>query len=211
MRLHPALLVLLLAGCFDPGPGPAGWDADPDCANNSPPAIGNVELNSLEIIEERDEPRDDDDDSGEEVRYYTMSIHFDWVDPGVSGAEDPPNLVGGGYFSAEIFGFDTPDFPFTRGNLVEACVMPASEADPNPCAPYGHGSAGCTSEGAVDTCTQGELTIPLTSDQGGFPNDELVELEFRIRDTCGATSNEKSASYQPGTGLAVEGGGEGEE
>ena len=210
MRLRHCLALLLLLGCYDPGGGPAGWDADPDCAGNSPPAVGNVEINSIEVVDEDagDDDAMDDDDSGEPVRYYTMSIHFDWVDPGVSGAEDPPNLIGGGYFSAEIFGYDTPDFPFDRVNLVEACVVPASEANPDPCGVYGHGSAGCSSAGAVDTCTQGEFTLPLIAEDGGFPSDEIIELEFRIRDACGATSNEKAASYQPGTGLAVEGGGE---
>ena len=207
-----ALICLLLSGCFDPGPSAVGWDGGPACANNSPPAVGNVELNSV-LIPEEDQPGDDDDgadddDSAAPVRFYSLSIHFDWVDPGVSGAEDPPNLVGGGHFSSEILGQNTPDLGFTRANLVDACSAPSTEADPNPCGAYAHGGAGCSSPDAVDTCTTGEFTVLVGAEGLGFPNNELVELEFRIRDACGATSNTKSATYQPGQGLVVEDAGE---
>ena len=138
-------------------------------------------------------------------------MHFAWVDPGASGATDPPNLVGGGHFSSEVLGQTTPELRFSRTNLVESCSTPATEADPNPCGAYGHGMAGCTSENDVETCTAGEFTVLMGSEGIGFPNDEFVEIEFRIRDACGATSNTKSASYQPGSGLrAEEAGGEGE-
>jgi len=209
VRRAAAVLALLLVGCFDPGPGPGGWNADPDCANNNPPAIGNVEINSIEVLDEDvgDDDAGDDDDSVEPVRWFSVSVHFDWVDPGVSGAEDPPNLIGGGFFSAEVFGADVPDYPFTRPNLVAACAMPATAENPDPCSVYGHGQGGCSSEGAVDTCNTGEFTVPLAG-EGGFPNDRMMELQFRIRDACSATSNEKSASYLPGSGMAVEGGGE---
>lgn len=190
-----------LAACFDGGGPIAGWDGGSDCQSNNPPAIGNVEMNSLEIEEEE---RGGDDDDSADVRWYLMSIHFDWVDPGAEGAEDPPNLVAGGYFSGEIFGYDLPDFEFTRANLVDACAAPGVEGNPDPCAAFGHGSTGCPSEETIDQCTQGEFTLPLEAEGGGFPGDVVLDVEFRIRDACGATSNEKAASYQPGTGMAVE-------
>jgi hypothetical protein len=192
-----AALGLVAAGCWSVPPA-TGWDGTEDCSSNNPPAIGNVEINSIEIPTE--EPTDDDDSAT--VALYTLSVHFDWVDPGVPGAEDPPNLIAGGYWSGEIFGYDVPDILFNRDNLESTCGVPA-EGDTSPCAVFGHSSAGCSS-GSTEGCTQGEFTIPFTEDFGGFPGDEEVVMEFRIRDACGGTSNEKSATYLPGTGLAVE-------
>jgi hypothetical protein len=193
MRRTPALLAVpvlaaLLAGCPAFDGTPYSYDADGEnCHLNNPPAVGNVELNSIYF---------------EEELKWMVSIHFDWVDPGVQGAEDPPNMVLG-QFSIEFFRATTEDITLTREHLEGACV-PGPEGDPSVCAVFGHSMGGCPD---AITCSQGELTVPYQPLDFDWVEDEEIELEFRVRDACGAVSNEKSATYTIGSGLAVEGGG----
>ncbi len=192
-----ALVALFATGCptFEGVPysyGPNGID----CPSNNPPAVGNVELNSF---------------FDPTLETFFFSIHFDWVDPGVQGAGDPPNMRGG-RFTAEIFGYTTPDIELTEDVLVRACSWPEVEdGASDPCVLSGHGSSGCPPGGNDDSCTQGEITVPIFSPDGAFTDGQILDLEFRVRDLCDATSNEKSATYQIGSGLAVEGGGGGDD
>ncbi len=182
------VLALLLAGCptFDG----SAWGYGPDgenCHANHPPAIGNVELNSFFVPE---------------WETWMFSIHFDWVDPGVSGAEDPGNMLGG-WFTAEVLNAIAQDVELDRGVLEAACTWTSIEDELNPCVLSGHSTSGCPDAAA---CSQGELTVPYLPEWQMQEDDEIL-LEFRVRDACSATSNEKTATYVVGSGLAVEGGG----
>lgn len=194
-RFLPLLaLILPLAGCPVPGGSPVYiTEYGEVCNANSPPAIGNVELNSF---------------VPPNGTSNLLSIHFDWIDPGVSGAADAPNLESG-WFTAEIGGYIAEDIVLTEDILVRACnsePFENGEETVNYCTMAGHGLAGC-SAGAVETCSSAELTIIYQAEGDGFQDDQVVQMEFRIRDRCLGTSNEKSASYVIGSGLAVEGGG----
>lgn len=190
----PALPLLgaMLAGCptFEGPP----WSYSPygeGCETNNPPVIGNVEVNSFYVVE---------------WETWMFSIHFDWVDPGVEGAEDVPNMLGG-RFTAEMMGADAEDADLTRTILENACTWPPPEGeDPDPCDLSGHSMTGCPS-GSVDACNQGEITRPYLPDWL-MQEDDVIQIEFRVRDACDATSNEKAVTYVIGSGMAVEGGGE---
>ena len=188
-------LVLLMTGCPTFEGTPQSYDAGGvNCHANSAPAIGNVEINSL---------------PSEEAETYLVSLHFDWVDPGVSGAEDPSNLLGG-HISIEFFGGSTEDIRLDRRILEEACTWESEvEDDPSPCLPFGHSLAGCAD--AKDNCPQGEITGLFVPLDFTWVQDEEIELEFRIRDACGAMSNEKAATYEIGSGMAVEDGADGDD
>jgi len=161
-----------------------------NCGENRPPLIRYVELNSFI-------PEGSID--------YAMSVHFDWLDPGESEATQAPNFEGG-LFSMEFGGRLSEDIEITEGLLVAACSPTPTEEEPNPCAAAGYSLGGCA-PGQIDTCVAGELTflwVAVTPLQSG----EFVDLEFRAHDRCQGTSNEKSATYEIGSGLAVEGGGD---
>ena len=188
-------LILLTSGCPTFEGTPYSYDEDGEnCHANSPPAVGNVEINSLQ---------------SEEEETWLISLHFDWVDPGVSGAGDPPNMLGG-HIAIEFFGGSTDDIPLNRQILEDACTWePEVEGDPSPCIPFGHSMSGCAD--AKENCPQGEITGIFVPLDFTWVQDEEIELEFRIRDACGATSNEKAATYEIGSGMAVEGGGAGDD
>jgi hypothetical protein len=44
------------------------------------------------------------------------------------------------------------------------------------------------------------------SDDNGVAEGDIITMEMRIRDTCGMTSNSKTATYALGQGLIVENG-----
>ena len=170
MRIWPLLLAALCLSACGVEEGPYyGYDpSGEECINNSPPAIGNLEMNS----------QFDND----EVRWL-FSLHFDWADPGIQGASDPPNLVGG-YFSSELFGYASEDIVFTAGLLQAACGALDPETGASGCIGLGHSLNGCPS-GGVLSCTEGEFTVPYISLDGPLEEDQEIEIEFRIRDACG--------------------------
>ncbi len=167
-----------------------GWDpGGVDCINNSPPAIGNLALNSDELS----------DGNG---WFYT--IHFAWADPGVSGASDPPNLLGG-HFSSEVFQREfAEDIELTAERLESGCSTPptGAEGEIDICSLAHPGTAGCGT-GGVEGCTNATFTISYVGSPP-LEEGEVIDTEFRIRDLCGATSNEMSIVYTLGSGLLVE-------
>ncbi len=163
-------------------------DRGENCGDNRPPLVGNVELNSF---------------LPEGAVDYSLSIHFDWLDPGETEATQAPNLEGG-VFSIEFSDAASQDVAITEDLLVAACFPTPSEDNANPCAGSGHSLGGC-SPGQIDTCVGAEVTFiyqAAPAVQGDF-----IDMEFRIHDRCDGTSNEKSATYEVGSGLAIEGGG----
>ena len=188
MRILLTAILVLLAGCYPAPEIPDGHDAGGvDCANNSPPFIANLEMNSFE------------QDGGDGL--WLLSLHFDWADPGIAGAADRPNMSGG-YISAEEQTFSFPTKWITPEHLVSTCIEPPDLA--GSCLAAGHGSNGCNSVNDLETCTQGELTMLLTSDDGGFSKYQDILLEFRVRDRCGDQSNFKLVEYEVGSGHLVE-------
>jgi hypothetical protein len=187
MRVH-LLAILLLTGCYDAAQIPDGHDAGGvDCATNSPPFIANVEMNSIQP------------DGGDGL--YIVTLHFDWADPGIAGAADRPNMAGG-YISGELQDFTFPTVWITPEELVSTCIAAPELADI--CGEAGHGTNGCSSVDDLESCTQGELTLVGTSDDGGYQKYEQLLLEFRVRDRCGDQSNFKLIEYEVGSGHLVE-------
>ncbi len=188
MRFLLIAIALFATGCWTdsglPLPGDPGAQG---CAENSPPFIANVEMNS----------QFDPDTEG-----WQLALHWDWADPGVGGASDPPNMEGG-YVSGEIVGFEMRSLFFTEAALVNSCISYIEEGsaiDPenDPCENVPFGRAGCTAN-SLDTCTQGEMTYLLGAEDPLQQYQDIV-MEFRVRDRCGAASNEKFIEYEIGSG-----------
>jgi|GEM_PF-2815878 len=194
-RVFP-LFALFLMGC-PTNPAITGWDGiynDSDVANclgNSPPFIANVEMNSFAP------------DPLAGALGWSYTVHFDWADPGVAGAEDIPNIWNGLY-SHERQGVSSPDYVLDETALTSTCLSGVNEATGDPaCAGTGHGMSGCT-PGSIETCTQGELTYgPVTAEDILFDGQD-IEVRFRIYDECGLSSNEKVVQYTIGAGLQSE-------
>ncbi len=182
----------LLAGCTPLGSAPIHINEfGENCYGNSPPAVGNVQINSF---------------APAEGQTTYMSINFEWIDPGVSGASDAPN-VWGGNFTTEFSGYVAQDFELDEPLLTSACNVPPPEdpEDPNLCSISGHPMNGCSSTD-IESCPGGTLTF-IYQAEDGFQDGQVVDIEFRLRDRCEGTSNEKSATYLIGSGLAIEGAG----
>jgi hypothetical protein len=186
------LLLPLLAACGPATPTVNGWDpgvSAADCLVNSPPFIGNIEMDSAFVNEA-----------------WYVSIHFDWADPGRQGATDPPNLLFG-YFSAEARGFDFPSAWLRPQELEAACILGPDDLEAGAtCAGFGSNDEGFphhTFDGCADAanCQQGELTAVVLPENGVeyMPFD----VTFRIRDRCGIQSNEVTIPYVLGDGLQV--------
>ncbi len=176
----------LLGACAPANPILTGGDPGAaGCSTNTPPAIANVELFSW---------------FDEALSSYYWSIHFDWRDPYPSENGDPPNLVGG-YISLEVLTYDADSRWFDEATLTTACDSGMLDE----CTDAGHGMTGCP-EGAVDTCTQGEMTFPFSSFDGPLIEGQELVFEFRVRDRCGASSLDKGGSYVIGSGRVSESG-----
>jgi hypothetical protein len=191
LLLSLALMAPALAGCPADNIIPVHVnDRGENCGDNRPPLIGNVELNSY---------------IPEGAIEYNLSIHFDWLDPGETTASQAPNLEGG-RFSVEFNDALSLDVDLTMDILEAACFPIPSEDAENPCAGAGHSLGGCATN-QVDTCVGAEVTFIYLA--APAVRGEFITMEFRIHDRCDGTSNEKSATYEIGSGLAIEGAGGG--
>lgn len=217
MRWLPIAIVFFCLGC-PPVPTPLyGFDAGgTDCASNSAPFLGGVEMNSRPTS----------------AGTYLLSLSLTWRDPGLSGAEDGQNMRGG-YLSGEIVGHSFPSQWIAPEHLDTGCIDP--EAAPGACLDSGHGAGdeagdvetpdghrGCGDSSDPVGCQQGELTFFLENEDG-FEQYTSLSLEFRIRDRCGGTGVfedlcnpdstvrqiSKVVNYEIGSGLRTDGCGEG--
>jgi hypothetical protein len=188
-----------LPACFAPPAPVYGYDPGAEgCLENGAPAIGNTEINSW-IDETLSEPPSEEDPDG--LEFWLLSIHFDWIDPESGGS--PPNMLGA-YFNAEIFHYNVSSIVLNEAELESACAADNGGEDVSAadlCDASGHSMSGCSD---AATCAQGEMTVAIVPAGDAFADSQEIELEFRVRDRCGATSNEKIASYHIGSGLAVE-------
>jgi hypothetical protein len=172
-----------------------GWDpGGSNCAQNTAPFIDNVQVNSAYVGE---------------VEQWILVVGFNWADPGTGGASDPPNLRGG-EFSIELSGIVSDDILLTEGILESGCT---GDTDPEVgtatyCSLLTIGG-GCPN-GGVSSCGTASLSVPgyivPASDDNGVAEGDIITMEMRIRDTCGMTSNSKTATYALGQGLIVENG-----
>lgn len=191
MRTLPLLALLAAAGCMDLSTVPAGWDPGADdaaCAQNAPPFIGNFAMDSAE--------------SGERGA-WVVGIHFDWADPGIAGAADPPN-VEFGYVTVQAQGYVLWSSVVRPQDLVHGC-MEYDDTDNGLGQPVGcptagftqFGSAGCPA-GSIDTCTAGQLNIAWSGE--GASQFSPLDMIVRMRDRCGDVSNEFGLQYDVGDG-----------
>ncbi len=188
MRFLLIAIALFATGCWTDSGLPLSGDPGAEgCAENSPPFIANVEMDSEPL------------DNGEG---WQLALHWDWADPGVGGASDPPNMEGG-YFNGEAVGFEVRSLFFTEAILVNSCMTYVEEGSPidpeaDLCDGVPFGRAGCTPN-SLDTCTQGEITR-LFAFETPLQQYQDIVMEFRVRDRCGAASNEKFIEYEIGSG-----------
>lgn len=190
-----AIAAALLAACTPLGSAPIHINEyGENCYGNSPPAVGNVQINSF---------------SAPTGPTIYMSINFEWIDPGISGASDTSN-VWGGDFTTEFSNYIAQDYEIDEALLTSACnVLPPEDSEsPNLCSISGHPMNGCSSTD-VEICPGGTMTF-IYQAEDGFQDGQVIDIEFRLRDRCEGTSNEKSATYLIGSGLAIEGAGEDE-
>lgn len=196
MRL--LLSAVLLAGCFE-GEGLPAWDvaSDPACEGNSPPVVGNLETNSTCInennLECRFPPVDDNGDPDppwdwvpDASQIWTLGVQFAYRDPGVEGAGDPPNMVGG----------------LASGELDGHSVNSAWLVDVNDYLP--------TSEEQRQVFPidpDAETGIIPVSVEGleGWTLGSRVRMAFRVYDGCEAVSNDTEVEYLIGFGHWIDG------
>lgn len=199
MRFLPIAIVLLTTGCWTDSGLPLVGDAGATgCDGNSPPFIANIEMASW---------------FDDNTALWQLGLHWDWADPGIGGASDPPNMEGG-YVSGEAVGFEVRSLFFTEASLVDSCILYSEEgssvvAEGSPCDAAPFSRVGCTAN-SLETCTQGEMTYLLNFEDALVQYQDIV-LEFRVRDRCGASSNEKFIEYEIGSGHLLENPEEGDE
>ena len=190
MRLGPLLLVLLTAVGCQPLPAASGWDpAGENCATNTGPYIGDVQINS---------------EFNSEEETWLLVLGLRWQDPGTQGAGDPGNMLGG-EFTYELSGFASEDVELTSLVLESGCAGDPDSEDGTTafCSLVSVGNACPPGQAAV--CQAGGLAVPLvlTPANPDFPvleGDEIY-VSLRTRDACGMTSNTVSGQYAIGTGL----------
>lgn len=111
---------------------------------------------------------------GEEAFGMAMCIHVDWFDPGPDESgnvgSDAPNMFGG-LLSVEISGYDA------GSDWLDDLPAPV---------------------GVTPGAPSGELEYVRCLEES--QPDELVHFAIRVRDRCGLSSNEKTASYYLGGG-----------
>lgn len=170
-----------------------GWDpGGNNCAQNTAPFIDNVQVNSAYVAA---------------AELWLLVVGFNWADPGSGGASDPPNLLGG-EFSIELSGMVSDDILLTQGVLESGCT---GDTDPEEGTATYCGlltvGGGCPN-GGVASCGTASLSVPgfiVPVSEDDTPSEgDTVTMEMRIRDTCGMTSNSKTATYVLGQGLIVE-------
>jgi len=184
MRLLPLLAAVLL-GC-PASPLTTGWeDSFDDCVGNSPPFLANVEFAFLLVppLEPLPDPPP--------APTFLVGVHFDWADPGVAEAADPPNLWNG-ELTAELGGtvaLDVPDYRLDEQRLVSTCVSPlvGDLLGQEACEAMPFSFTGCT-PGDLEACSQGELNLGPLGPEGGYAINDFVALTFRIVDRCGLPS-----------------------
>jgi hypothetical protein len=149
-------LALLAASC---GPGAAPVFGDEECVGNTPPLIGNLEVNSVFV---------------EESEMWAVCFHVDWIDPGEdelgNRGSDAPNMYGG-LFSIELGGVNATSEWIDEG--------------PSPL-------------GVTIGATEGELEWSKCIEDS--KEDQQLHFALRLRDRCGAASNEKTGTYYIGGG-----------
>lgn len=189
------LVALLGTGCAAP-PGSADWIDPAECGANTAPTIGNITVNSA---------------FDDELLAWRMCFSLDWIDPGRDDAgnlgSDAPNMLGG-YFSGEFtaaavesvwFGADAAPVGTTSGTLETGLCSeewaPTEElltryadpdADPEDPAP--------DTSGCVDADNDG------SSDLADCFAGAEIHFAVRVRDACGAPSNDMTGVYVLGVG-----------
>ncbi len=84
-----------------------------ECVGNTPPLIGNLEVNSYPLVDSAVDPPT--------VVGWGICFHVDWQDPGLDDAgnrgSDPPNMYGG-LVSAELTGYNLEHFWLDEDRIV---------------------------------------------------------------------------------------------
>jgi len=186
-----SLSVLITSGCAVPPTQIDGYDEYAEgCDTNSPPAIANIEVNSVP-----------DDQEGFEGGYL-LSFHFDWRDPNPPDDSQAQNMVGG-YMSINMQGWEFNSRWIDEDLLLNGCAASSFELF---CQPLGYtpGSVGCSASAAAD-CTTGQITWPIRGGDSLLAEGSEILFEMRVRDRCGAVSSEKNnyeaGAYVIGSGL----------
>ena len=184
-----------MLGCSSPG------DSDPQapgpCDTNTPPAAGNLIINS---------------EFDPEASGWRVCLSVDWVDPGVGDdgvqGTDPPNMFPGGYFSAEFTAATVPSVWLNEEQGGDGATSGTFET--GVCSDeWAPGEALTTLYPPPDELAEG--VTPDYSDCTDWDGDGVQEREdcfaggnlnyaVRLRDGCGPSSNVIRGSYALGSG-----------
>ncbi len=187
MRLLLALAALLLAACAPEPPGIPVGNADSEaCQANSAPFLGNLRIDSActvgpDLSDCRSDAGKEAIALGEEPS-WALLVDIDYADPGIAGATDPPNMVGGlvttelslGYFGS-FWLYDVDDYTPAEGSTSYLPV--------------------------VRDATQGTILFPALVPEIEVDYYSPATFNVRVRDACDRESNNVSCRYLMGTGL----------
>lgn len=179
--MRALLAGLLLAACAPPAPqipAPLG------CEDNTPPFIGNLTMDSTcevgePVVDCGSEEGQDAIEAGEEP-IWSLIVGFLYADPGVEGAGDPPNMVGG-MISGEL----------SLGQFTSFWLYDPVDFNPGEDPTYV----------PVDReATSGELLLPILIPEIRVDYYSPATINLRVRDGCDVPSNEIGCRYLMGTG-----------
>ena len=183
-------LAMTTAGCTYEGPVIESWDeGGVDCNSNSNPRLGAWWLNSGPYLLANGTPSDSE---------WVIASHFAWRDPDPPESDDAQNMVGG-WISMEIENAEG-SLPYIDAEWLENGCPTGQESF---CSALGFPSnnTGCSGPG----CRDGWLTLPIRSEDGLFVEGAAFHVVVRVRDRCGAASNERDTyakgRYVIGSGL----------
>ena len=171
----------LLGSCAPPA---AQIPYSTQCEGNTAPFIGSLKIDSACIVSSP--PTDCTTEEGQqalengEEPEWSLFVEFLYADPGVNGASDPANMVGG-MVSGEI----------SLGQLGSLWIYDPLEHDPGENPNYV----------PVDReATTGLLVLPRLIPEIPVEHYSPATMAFRVRDACDAQSNDINCRYSMGTG-----------
>ena len=176
------LLAALLPACA-PTVQPLGGSAD--CADNSAPFIGNLTMNSTcaigpELVDCFTTAGQEFLHLGIEEAVWDLTTEFQFADPGIAGATDPPNMVGG-----------MVSWELSLGGQGSAWLYDPLDFDPGERSGYLAVERGAP---------QGLIALPAYLPETELSYQSPATLNVRVRDACDVESNNISCRYLMGTG-----------
>lgn len=193
-RVGALLLLAPAAGCFEGSDIPRGVD---QCTGNTAPFVGNLTVDSFCADDEGNPcpptvnpfdpqeitiPAEDPPTTPPDGFQWRLLVGFTMADPGLSGATDLPNLVGG-FLTVMTLGSE----PATR--IFWPTTQPGDPEPPSNAIPLD------------PTASQVELLLEYYHEgEGPWRTGEETWVQVYVYDACDAPANELYTRYTIGTG-----------